>query len=73
MENKKYFVDKNYVLGVVSARQMTVKELARQMGCNRSFIYLALNRGYKAPRSVFISRLINLLDLDSKLVWSEAE
>ena len=71
MEQRKYFVDKNYVLGVVSARQMTVKELARQMGCNRSFIYLALNRGYKAPRSVFISRLVNLLELDQALVWRD--
>ena len=68
---KKYYIDKNYVLGVITARQKTVSEVVRELGCSRVNFYAALNRVYTKPRSLFMSKVINVLKLDEKLVWGE--
>ena len=73
MSVKKYVIDKNYVLGVISARQKTVTEVAQELGFSRVNFYMALNKIYTKPRSLTISKVINYLDLDDRLVWSEAE
>ena len=67
---KKYYIDKNYVLGTIAAQQKTVSEFCKELGCSRVNFYVALNRGYKAPRSVFISSVINKLNLVESLVWT---
>ena len=68
---KIYYVDKNYVLGVISSKQKTVSEFCKEIGCSRVNFYAALNRGYRAPRSLFMSKVIKELDLLDSLVWSE--
>ena len=68
---KKYYIDKNYVLGVITARQKTVSEIVKELGCSRVNFYAALNRAYTKPRSLFISKVITTLNLDEKLVWRD--
>ena len=70
---KKYYVDKNYVLGCISARQKTVSEFVKELGCSRVNFYVALNKVYTKPRSLFISKVIAALDLNEILVWTEEE
>lgn len=66
-----YYVDKNYILGTISAKQKTVSDFCRELGCSRVNFYVALNRGYKAPRSLFINKVIKKLDLIESLVWTK--
>lgn len=68
---KKYYVDKNYVLGTLSARQKTVSDFVKEIGCSRVNFYQALNRAYTKPRSLFMSKIISALNLDERLVWQD--
>ena len=68
---KMYYVDKNYILGTISFKEKTVKEFCKELGCSRVNFYAALNRAYRAPRSLFISKVINTLGLNESLVWTK--
>ena len=68
---KLYYVDKNYILGSISAKQKTVSEFCKELGCSRVNLYMALNRGYRNPRSLFIGKVIKALELNDSLVWSQ--
>ena len=61
---KKYYVDKNYILGSIAAEQKTVQGFCEEIGVKRCYFYYALNKGYKAPRSVFISKISKALTCD---------
>ena len=68
---KKYYVDKNYILGVLASKQKTVQGFCQEIGVKRCYFYYALNKGYKAPRSVFISKVASALKLDMAIVWRD--
>ena len=66
---RKYCIDKNYVLGTISSKNLTVTDFCKKLGCSRVNLYMALNRSYRAPRSLFINKVIKELDLIDNLVW----
>lgn len=68
---KKYYVDKNYVLGTISAHHKTVSEFVKELGCSRVNFYVALNKAYTKPRSLFMSKVIEALKLNESLVWQD--
>ena len=70
-ETKKYYVDKNLILGTISYKGMNVKEFCKELGCSRVNFYVAINRTYLAPRSVFISKVVKKLGIDETLVWNK--
>lgn len=70
---KIYYVDKNLILGLISAQQKTVSQFCKELGCSRVNLYVALNKGYTKPRSLFMSKVIEALDIQDSLVWSEEE
>ena len=70
---KKYYLDKNLILGTISFKEKTVSQFCKEIGVNRCNFYIYLNRGYKAPRSLFVSKVCNALGLKESLVWREEE
>lgn len=68
----KYYVNKNLILGSITAKEKTVSDFCKENDIDRSQFYVALNRAYRAPRSVFITKVANALKLNVSLVW-EAE
>lgn len=69
--SKKYYVDKNYVLGNIAYKGKTVKEVVKALGCSRAYFYVAINRSYSRTDSSFIKKLIDLLKLNAALVWRD--
>ena len=68
---KSYHVNKNYVLGVISSKGKTVTQFCKEVGMNRTNFYVAISKGYKAPRSLVISKIIRALDLSEGLTWDK--
>ena len=68
---KSYHVDKNYVLGVISSKDKTVSQFCKEIGMNRTNFYVAISKGYKAPRSLVISKIVRALDLNESLTWDK--
>ena len=67
--SKKFYIDKNYVLGSIAFKGKTVKAVASELSVSRTYLYIALNRAYSKRESDFINKLIKLLDLNKSLVW----
>lgn len=70
---KKYYVNKDLILGTIYRVGKSVSEFVKELGCSRVNFYCALNRIYTRPRSHIITRIANLLKLDEQLIWSEVE
>ena len=68
---EKYFVNKNLILGTITAKGKSVSDFCKENGFDRTQFYQALNREYKKPRSVFIARVANALKLSLNLVWED--
>ncbi len=69
--SKKFYVDKNYVLGSIAYKGKTVKSVAEDLKVSRVYLYTALNRAYSRKESAFIAKLSRLLDLNENLVWRD--
>ena len=70
---KIYYVDKNLILGAINSKQKTVSQFCKELGCSRVNLYVALNKGYTKPRSLFMTKVIEALGLIDSLVWYEEE
>lgn len=71
--SKIYYVDKDFVLGTISLKGITVSQFCKDLGINRTNFYVALSKGYRAPRSLVIGRVITALQVPESLVWKKGE
>ena len=69
---RKYYLDKNLILGTIAFQEKTVSQFCKEIGVNRCNFYQYLNRGYTARRSIFVSKLCKALNIKENLIW-EAE
>lgn len=69
----KYSVNKDYVLGSISLKGLTVSQFCRDLGLNRTNFYIALSKSYSKPRSLVIGKVITALGLSESLVWTKGE
>lgn len=67
----KYTVDRNYILGTISAKNLKIKDVCCALNCSRVYFYVATTRTYESPRSLFINKVVDLLDLDKSLIWRD--
>lgn len=70
---KKYYVNKDFILGSISRKEMTISNFCKEINIERSNFYVALNKSYHAPRSRTITKVMIKLDLPESLVWREEE
>lgn len=69
----KYTVNRNFVLGCIAAKNLKIKDVCKALNCSRVYFYVATTREYTAPRSLFINKVVDLLDLEKELVWQVEE
>lgn len=69
----KYYVNKDFVLGTITFKGLTVSQFCKEIGVERSNFYVALNKGYHAPRSRTITKVIIKLGVSEGLVWKKEE
>ena len=67
----KYYINKNLILGTISANQKTVTDFVKEIGISRPRFYLALNAAYTKPRSRCISKIAKQLGISEVLIWQE--
>lgn len=69
-EGKKYYVDKNLILGSIARQNKSVLQFCKEIGLKSSNFYVALDNGWRAPRSRVISKIANALGLSDSVIWT---